>query len=78
MANAEQVDTIKVQQHLQKYVKEIVEQEKDSEKGPIKLILLECTELPHYAAALRKSSGLPVFDVVTSANFFAHVLLGTE
>ena len=74
MANADLVDNIKVQENLGEYVKEILEQEKESDKGPIKSILLECTQMPHYAAAIRQSTGLPVFDVVTCVNFFASSL----
>lgn len=76
MANADLVDNIKVQENMGKYVNEILEQEKESDKGPIKSILLECTQMPHYAAAIRQSTGLPVFDVVTCVNFFAEVLNG--
>lgn len=74
VANATLVDNIKVQENMSKYVEEILEQEKDSAKGPIKSILLECTQMPHYAAAIRQSTGLPVFDVVTCVNFFASSL----
>lgn len=74
VANADLVDNIKVQENLGEYVKEILEQEKESDKGPIKSILLECTQMPHYAAAIRQSTGLPVFDVVTCVNFFASSL----
>eukprot|EP00438_Fugacium_kawagutii_P012144 Skav235294 [mRNA] locus=scaffold4363:77071:81167:- [translate_table: standard] len=74
VANADLVDNIKVQQHMVSYVKEILEQEKHSDLGPIKAILLECTQMPHYAAAIRQSTELPTFDVVTCANFFAQVL----
>eukprot|EP00435_Cladocopium_sp_Y103_P048651 s2477_g14.t1 len=76
VANADLVDNIKVQENLGKYVKAILEQEKESDKGPIKSILLECTQMPHYAAAIRQTTGLPVFDVVTCVNFFAQVLNG--
>ena len=72
MANVEQVDTRKVQVHLSRFVEAILEEERGD--GPIKLILLECTELPHYAAELRRVSGLPVFDFVTCANVFANVM----
>ena len=33
-------------------------------------ILLECTQLPPYADAIRQQTGLPVFDAVTACNFF--------
>eukprot|EP00928_Gymnodinium_smaydae_P007338 TRINITY_DN1264_c1_g2_i1.p1 TRINITY_DN1264_c1_g2~~TRINITY_DN1264_c1_g2_i1.p1 ORF type:complete len:765 (+),score=99.06 TRINITY_DN1264_c1_g2_i1:65-2359(+) len=36
----------------------------------IRAILLECTELPPYADALRHRTGLPVFDAITCADFF--------
>lgn len=36
----------------------------------IRAIILECTELPPYADALRASTGLPVWDAITNADFF--------
>lgn len=36
----------------------------------IRAILMECTELPHYSDALRKATGLLVFDIVTCINSF--------
>lgn len=36
----------------------------------IRGIILECTELPPYADALRKETGLPVWDAITNADFF--------
>jgi len=36
----------------------------------IRAIILECTELPPYADALRKETRLPVFDAITCADFF--------
>jgi Asp/Glu/hydantoin racemase/uncharacterized coiled-coil protein SlyX len=36
----------------------------------IRAIILECTELPPYADALRKETGLPVWDAITCADFF--------
>jgi len=32
--------------------------------------LLECTELPPYADAIRHATGLPVFDAITNCDFF--------
>ena len=40
------------------------------EKHPeIDAILLECSDLPPYAAAIQKVTGLPVFDFITLANW---------
>jgi hypothetical protein len=36
----------------------------------IRAILLECTELPPYADALRSSTRLPVYDAITNCDFF--------
>jgi len=33
-------------------------------------ILLECTELPPYADAIRHATGLPVYDAITNCDFF--------
>lgn len=35
----------------------------------IDAILLECSDLPPYAAAIQKATGLPVFDFITLANW---------
>ncbi|CAE7843872.1 ALMA4 [Symbiodinium microadriaticum] len=74
VAKMEQVDTQKVENSLSQFVEEILA---ESDGAFIKMILLECTELPHYAARLRRVSGLPVLDLVTCANFFAKVLVGS-
>ena len=39
-----------------------------AEHADIGAIVLECTNMPPYAAALRASSGLPVYDAITLAN----------
>jgi len=36
----------------------------------IKVLLLECTELPPYSDALRAATNLPVFDAITNCDFF--------
>ncbi|CAE7787095.1 ALMA3 [Symbiodinium sp. CCMP2456] len=74
VAKMEQVDTQKVENSLSQFVEEILA---EGDGASIKMIVLECTELPHYAARLRQVSGLPVLDLVTCANFFAKVLVGS-
>ena len=44
----------------------------------IRAILMECTELPHYSDALRKETGLLVFDIVTCINSFMEVITSTH
>jgi len=41
-------------------------------------ILLECTELPMFADAIRNETGLPVFDAITACNFFMEGLKDNE
>ena len=50
----------------------IVQKALDSIKAnpQIRAILLECTELPPYADAIRHATGLPVYDAITNADFF--------
>jgi len=33
-------------------------------------IVLECTNMPPYAAALRRQVGLPVYDIYSMVNYF--------
>jgi len=40
-----------------------------SQDPTIKMILLECTELPHYTVTLRQATGLPVYDSLSICNF---------
>ena len=35
----------------------------------IRAFVLECTDLPPYAAAIRRHSGLPVFDFISMVNY---------
>lgn len=73
VANAERVDTIRVQNAISNYVLEILREENSrKDYGAIKMVLLECTELPHYADELRRITSLPVFDAVTCVNYFFH------
>lgn len=41
----------------------------------IDAILLECSDLPPYAAAIQKATGLPVFDFITLANWAASAVV---
>ncbi len=45
---------------------------------PIVAIVLECTDLPPFAAAIRKSTGLPVFDIVTLAHMVYEAISGNR
>lgn len=59
------VDVAKVTPEMVKKVQAIL-----AENPAIKAILSECTELPPYSDALRKATGLPVFDAITNCDFF--------
>jgi Asp/Glu/hydantoin racemase len=39
-------------------------------------IVLECTDLPPFAAAMRRATGLPVFDMVTLTNMIYEAIAG--
>merc|ERR1711920_565025 len=65
VAKGEAVDVEKVQPGIVKLAQEEIR------KNPnLRAILMECTELPPYADALRYRTGLPVFDVITAADFY--------
>jgi len=40
--------------------------------------MMECTELPPYSDAVRKETGLPVFDAVTNCDFFINAFKDNE
>ncbi|GHV94434.1 hypothetical protein AGMMS50293_07540 [Spirochaetia bacterium] len=40
-----------------------------ADHGDIGAIVLECTNMPPYAAAIHEATGLPVFDIVTLTNY---------
>ena len=65
VALGEKVDTKKVEPGVVK--KALMALEKYPES---RAFLLECTELPPYADAIRFKTGLPVFDSITACNFF--------
>jgi len=41
-------------------------------------ILLECTELPQFADAIRNATGLPVYDAISACNFFMEGYMDNE
>eukprot|EP00746_Dinoflagellata_sp_MGD_P147350 gnl/MRDRNA2_/MRDRNA2_79710_c0_seq1.p1 gnl/MRDRNA2_/MRDRNA2_79710_c0~~gnl/MRDRNA2_/MRDRNA2_79710_c0_seq1.p1 ORF type:complete len:689 (+),score=164.12 gnl/MRDRNA2_/MRDRNA2_79710_c0_seq1:106-2172(+) len=65
VANAEKVDIERVTPGMVKLV-----QDKLKREPSVRAIILECTELPPYADALRQATGLPVWDAITNADFF--------
>lgn len=68
VAKGEKVPLNIVQPGIVKLVKGIVD------LGGVGGILLECTELPPYADALRAVTGLPVWDAITAADFYISAL----
>jgi len=62
---AQKVDTDKVQPHVVDLVKKHMQQ-----TPSIRAVLLECTELPPYADAVRQATGLVVMDVITLVDYF--------
>mmetsp|Transcript_51188 Transcript_51188/g.141671 ORF Transcript_51188/g.141671 Transcript_51188/m.141671 type:complete len:242 (-) Transcript_51188:482-1207(-) len=65
VALAQKVDVDQVQPHCVALV-----QAKLAEHPMIRAVLLECTELPPYADAIREATGLVVMDVITLVDFF--------
>jgi len=65
VAKGQRVDVEVVTPGMTKMVSGIIDKFPD-----VRSIILECTELPPYADALRQSTGLPVWDAITCADFF--------
>eukprot|EP00927_Polykrikos_kofoidii_P051817 TRINITY_DN45607_c0_g1_i1.p1 TRINITY_DN45607_c0_g1~~TRINITY_DN45607_c0_g1_i1.p1 ORF type:complete len:616 (+),score=91.60 TRINITY_DN45607_c0_g1_i1:48-1895(+) len=60
-----QVDVVKVMPGVVSRARSVLTHNED-----IQAIVIECTEMPPYANALRASTGLPVFDAITCVDFF--------
>jgi hypothetical protein len=58
------LDTDRIEAEVVSAARELVVREPET-----KIILLECSLLPPYAAAVQEATGLPVFDFVTMINF---------
>ena len=65
-----ELDNGKLTDDLCSLAKDLCQQHPD-----IKAILLECSDLPPYSAAIQKATGLPVFDFITLANWVASAVL---
>ena len=46
-----------------------------AETPEVDAILLECSDLPPYAAAIQRATGLPVFDFITLAKWVESVVV---
>lgn len=65
VARGEKVNVKKVTPGIVKLCKDAIEQYKN-----VRAFLFECTELPPYSDAVRKATGLPVYDAITNCDFF--------
>lgn len=65
------LDVAKFQREVVNVAKKLVE-----ENPNVGAIVLECTDLPPFAAAIRKAVGLPVFDIVTLTNMVYESVVG--
>ena len=58
------LDSQRIEEEVVSVAKEII-----AEDAKVKIILLECSMLPPYAAAVQEAVNLPVFDFVTMINY---------
>lgn len=65
VAKGEEVPLNVVQPGIVKKCQDLI-----ARKDNIVAFILECTELPPYADAIRASTGLPVWDAITAADFY--------
>lgn len=68
-----QVDTVKAQPGILKHIEEALK-----EHPNVCAILMECTEMPVFSNAVRRTTGLPVFDAVTNVDHCMSSRIGTE
>ncbi|MFC1532475.1 aspartate/glutamate racemase family protein [Thermodesulfobacteriota bacterium] len=64
------LDFNKIEQEVVKVCKGLVEKDRN-----IKVLLLECSDLPPYAASVQKVVNMPVFDFTTMINFVFSALI---
>ncbi|HEY7741612.1 MAG TPA: aspartate/glutamate racemase family protein, partial [Burkholderiales bacterium] len=64
-AEKEDMDVAAAQQDILDAGKELVTRHPD-----VGAIVLECTNMPPYSAALQQEFGLPVYDIYTMINWF--------
>lgn len=65
VALGQKVDTAKVEPGIVALAKKTLGQHPNA-----RAFILECTEMPPYSDAIRKATGLPVFDAITNCDFF--------
>ena len=63
LAEKGELNFVEVQKEVVQVVKELVRKD-----DKIKAVLLECSDLPPYAAAVQEAVNLPVFDFTTMIN----------
>ncbi|MEK8015276.1 MAG: hypothetical protein VSS75_000305 [Candidatus Parabeggiatoa sp.] len=63
---------------VDKFEKEVLSVAKRlvDENREVGAIVLECTDLPPFAATIRRETGLPVFDIVTLAHMVYETIAG--
>ena len=65
------LDVARFQEEVVGVAEALVREERD-----VGAIVLECTDLPSFAAAIRRATGLPVFDIVTLTNMIYESVAG--
>jgi len=64
------LDSDKIEKEVVSSAKEMIQEE-----PKVKAILLECSELPPYGAAVQEAVGLPVFDFITMINYVYYAVV---